>query len=66
MKVYVEAFYPDGSQILGNLDGQAVIRAKNYRRTQAYKRLRSILYNSTRVASFRIVAEDGRVLETVS
>jgi hypothetical protein len=41
MKYYVEAYRSDGSQVLGNLDGQAVIRARDYKRTNIYKRLKS-------------------------
>lgn len=39
MKIYIEAFYADGTQKLGNLDGQAVIRVPNWRRTAAYRHL---------------------------
>ena len=69
VKTYIECFHADGSQILGNLDGQAVIRARNYRRTNAYKRLARIVGNPSwmngKVAFARIVSEDGRILETV-
>lgn len=41
MKHYVEAYQADGSQILGNLDGQAVLHAKDPRRTKHFKRLES-------------------------
>ncbi len=67
MKYYIECFRADGSQILGNLDGQAVIRCQNYRRTAAYKRLGSIVRNPKwmggKVNEARIVKEDGTVLE---
>ena len=69
MKLYIECFRADGSQILGNLDGQAVIRTQNYRRTHAYKRLAEIVGNPKwmqgKVAFARVVTADGRILETV-
>ena len=69
MKVYIECYHADGSQILGNLDGQAVITAKNYKRTKAYKHLAKVVGNpkwmNAKVAFAKVVAESGRVLETV-
>lgn len=66
---YIEVYDADNHQILGNLDGQAVIRTANYRRTTAYQRLSKIVGNldwmNGRVRSARIVRPDGRVLETV-
>lgn len=68
MKIYIECYRADDSQILGNLDGQAVIRTPNYKRTKAYKLLRFIVGNpkwlNAKVAYAKIVREDGRVLET--
>jgi hypothetical protein len=70
MKVYIECFRADGSQILGNCDGQAVIRAKNYRRTLAYKHLAEVVGNPKwmggKVAFARVVTESGQILETVN
>lgn len=67
---YIEVFDADGQQILGNLDGQAVIRTPNYRRTAAYQRLGKIVGNTGwmngRVQSARIVRPDGRVIEVVT
>ena len=40
---YIECFRADGSEILGNLDGQAVLRTVNYKRTNAYKALSKIV-----------------------
>lgn len=70
MKVYIECFHADGKEILGNLDGQAVIHAKNYRRTNAYKRLKNIVKNpkwmNGKVDHAKVVTPNGTVLETIS
>lgn len=67
---YIEVYDAQGQQILGNLDGQAVIRTANYRRTVVYKRLATIIGNSNwmngRVQSARIVRPDGRIIEVVN
>jgi hypothetical protein len=42
MKYYVEAYDANNYQILGNLDGQAVLRVRNYKRTKHYKNLRTL------------------------
>lgn len=68
MKYYVEAFYSDGGQILGNCDGQAVLRCRNYQRTKYYKYLKSRVaqgFKPKRVSYYRVVTEGGRVLETI-
>lgn len=64
MKVYIECFYADTTPILGTGDGQAVIHAKDYKRTNAYKRIRNVVGNG-RVASAKIVTESGKILETI-
>lgn len=65
-KVYVEAYDENDRQILGNLDGQTVIRAKDYRRTQHYKALvNGTISARDQVFSWRIVDEKGQVLEVV-
>lgn len=61
MKVYIEAFRADGSEILGNLDGQTNIVARNYKRTHAYKYAKLGL--GLHVASYRVVNAYGQVLE---
>jgi hypothetical protein len=70
MKVYIECYRADGSQILGNLDGQAVLHARNYKRTSAYKRLAKIVKNpkwmNGKVDHAKIVTPLGTVLETVN
>lgn len=67
---YIEVFDADGQPILGNLDGQAVIRTANYRRTVSYQRLAKIVGNpewmNGKVQSARIVRPDGRVLEVIN
>lgn len=62
--VYVEAFYADGSQILGNGEGQGPIKAKLYRRTDFYYRMK---YQGIgqRVHHWLVKDEGGRVLETI-
>lgn len=62
-RVWVEAFYSDETQILGNGDGQAMIDAKNYKRTNSYKDLKIGYYK--RPAYWRIVNDKGDRLETV-
>lgn len=63
MKVYIEAFYADATQILGNGDGQGPITAANYKRTNAYKNVLAGKV-SKRPKSYRVVTTDDRVLET--
>lgn len=65
-KVYVEAYDEHDRQILGNLDGQTVIQAKNYRRTKHYKALvNGTISASDRVFSWRVIDEKDRVLEVI-
>lgn len=45
MKVCIECYRKDGSQILGNLDGQCVIDAKDYKRTLKYKKAKGLIKN---------------------
>lgn len=67
MKFYVEAYDENDQQILGNLDGQTVLRAKNYQRTAHYKALvNDTIRVSNRVTHWRIVTESGKTLEVVS
>lgn len=66
---YIECYYIDGSQILGNGDGQAVIRTPNYRRTYAYKnmlkRVGNPAYMEAKVAFARVVRPSGEIVETI-
>lgn len=66
MPLYICAFRKDGGQILGNLDGQASIKASAYRRTLAYKHLRSQSRPAyVKVAYWEIQNSLGTVLETI-
>lgn len=67
MKYYTEAYRADGSQLLGNLDGQGVIRAKLPRRTLLYKRLLSGYHRPKwpYVHHWKLVREDGLFIETI-
>lgn len=62
MKVWIEAFWSDATQMLGNGDGQGPITAANYKRTQHYKNVRAGEV-SKRPAMYRVVTDDGKVLE---
>jgi len=68
-KLYVEAYGADGKQILGNLDGQNVIRTRNYKQTSTYKRLVSQpaekLSLHGRVKQYKIVDDQGKVLAVI-
>ena len=65
MKYYVEAYDISDKQILGNLDGQGVIRARDFRRTKHFKMLEAYPTLNNRVYLYRIVDEGGTVHETV-
>ncbi len=66
MKYYVEAYDKDNREILGNLDGQGVIRAKLYRRTLHYKSLATRRTLGNRVKFYRIVDGAGNRYEDVT
>jgi len=68
MKFYVEAYYEDGNPILGNCDGQTVLRCRNPRRTKHYRHIKDVIANgkSHRVSYYKIVDEHGRLFETLS
>ena len=77
MKVFVEAIDKNGKSILGTLDGQNVINAKNYRRTNVYKCLinlpkerlsiggRAVQYKLYQANSTNHYAPYVRLLETI-
>ena len=46
-----------------SIEGQAVLRVRNYKRTKHYNRLRTM--RTHRVSYYKIVTESGRVLETI-
>lgn len=64
-KLYIEAYYSNGGQKLGNLDGQGILRAKLYKRTKHYKMLSTFPTINNSVAYYKIVTEDGRCIEVV-
>jgi len=70
MKLYIEAYWPDDSPMLGNGDGQGVIHAAQYKRTNHYKQLRGAGLPGwpkwSRVKFWRIVTESGKILETIN
>lgn len=70
MKYFVEAYNQEGTQILGNLDGQTVFQNGNYKRTKAYKALKAGNYEDGSLISMRakkwcIVDEKGKTKETI-
>lgn len=67
MKYYIEAFDVEGRQILGNLNGQAVIQARKPWLTKSYKILRDPTRRPAwpRVWFWRLVREDGTPLEEI-
>jgi len=68
-KYYVQAFYADGRPILGNGDGQTVIKAKKPLLTDAWKRIEklplSMLTMHKGDIKYQLVTEYGTVLRTV-
>lgn len=65
-KYYVEAYYADDTPILGNLDGQCVIHAVRYRRTNAYKALFTRINRIKSVSYYLIVnAYTNRPVERI-
>jgi len=67
MKYYVEAYYEDGGQILGNCDGQMVLRCRNPRRTKHYRHLRDVIAHRKypKVSYYKIIDDKGRLFETI-
>jgi hypothetical protein len=66
MKYYVEAYDSNDRQVLGNLDGQTVLRVRNYKRTKHYNWLRENKGRNPRVSYYRIVTNNGCVIETLN
>ena len=64
VKVWVEAYWADGMQMLGNGDGQGSMPAYSYKRTRYYKQLKAHTI-PTRAAYWKIVTEQGLPLETI-
>lgn len=64
MPHYICAYYADGSRALGNLDGQALIRARRPERTQAWTLLGKTIRASERIKYWQLETADERVLLT--
>lgn len=69
MKYYIEAYYKDGTQILGNMDGQTVLNCVNPLKTDWVKRLKTTgRYKdhviSRKPYSFKLVTNDNKVLSS--
>ena len=70
MLYYIECFYADGTQILGNGCGQATMRCKNFRHTRAYRDMCAVMAKKRvwpyeHVASARVVDETGKTYKTL-
>ena len=66
MKLYIKAYYADDTQCLGNLDGQGIIRASQYKRTNQYKALSTFKTLNNRIKYYLIVDERERTIEKVN
>jgi len=66
MKYYIEAFDKNDTQILGNLDGQGIIHANDFRRTKHYKALSTRMTLNNRVKYYNIVDRNDRIIERVN
>lgn len=64
-KYYVQAHYSDGTQKLGNLDGQSSLSA-NYKKTSHYKNLKSGSFKaSNQVHHWKIVDSNNKEIEKI-
>lgn len=68
--ILIEAYDKEGKQILGNGDGQALLRGfKDYKRSNAYKRVKSLsrhdLSLDGRVAFYLVKNGQGELLEEI-
>lgn len=68
--IIIEAYNKEGIQILGNMDGQALLRGfKDFRRSNAYKRVKVLpkekLSLDGRVVRYKIVSNDGKLIEEI-
>ena len=64
MRHYIEAYYADGRQILGNMDGQNVIHCKNPKLSHAWKRCLVGIIGS-KAHTFKLVSHSNEVIATV-
>ena len=69
MRYYVESYYLDGRQILGNLDGQAVLDCRYPSRTKWVKNLQTApverLSLRACAAVFKVVDTSGKVVMVI-
>jgi hypothetical protein len=69
MKYFVDAFYSDGRPLLGNMDGQTIIKAKIPTRTEAWKRIKyedlSKLTTHKEPITYKLMDPYGNVCEIV-
>lgn len=61
MTYYIRAYYPDNSPILGNGDGQAVIRHRRPERSPLWRDL-AILVRAPSVAYWQLETADGAMV----
>jgi hypothetical protein len=67
MRYYVEAYRGDGTQVLGNLDGQTSWKGSHYKKTSWYK----YLTNPNRLISYKqihhwvVIDEQERIHERI-
>ena len=61
MTYYIEAYDADHKEILGNLDGQAVLRVKDFKRASLYKRVERGLIRAPRVQYWKVVDAQGNL-----
>ena len=68
-KFFIEAWYSNNTQMLGNMDGQAVVNAKKPLLTKAWKRIKSLplskLTTSKGPIIYKMVSKQGDVLQTI-
>lgn len=65
MKYYIEAYDKDNNQVLGNCDGQGIIKATNYKKTLHYKALRNFQTLDNSVKFYKIVIESNNDYKTI-
>lgn len=65
MYIHIQAFYADGSEKLGNLDGQALFEGTLYQRSSRYKNLfRNLANPNSKVAYYEISTSSEKFGET--
>ena len=64
MIIEIRAYYEDGTEILGNLDGQALRTCKDYRRLSIYKAIKSGQFK--RPAQWRVFSKPSTYSDDLS